>query len=323
MRRALLSMLLCAKAAAAAPRPFAIVYDAHTNTEADIEMESWLEFGQPSNREHHLDGQRNFIWWWGLRYGWLERLEVAAFVVFEQKDRPSQHAMPCIEIETGQYAACPDSSAGQDVQSRFRPARSEAGLGSLMSAVLEARWRPFEIGSKAVDPFVQLQLVAWPDRWHPLQGRLTVGASRKVGRWFFAGNLSYWDSLPTDKREGFGTPDIRRWIWIDASLGGSYAAIDDGGRFPALSLGAELWLIDSLEKEPGRGFFGERGFNLVSNSDHVHIHQVHHGGVFVGPTVSFTRGPLWGTAHLAFGLLTAPQLQRVPATARLVLGLAL
>lgn len=292
---ALLSLF--AFTAGAAPRQFSFVYDSEVTSEGNIELESWLDYGHPANTRHYTEGQQNLIWWLGGRIGWIQGLELSGFLSVEQKDRLAQD---------------PDEP---DATKKAR----ESGLFNLMAAVLDVKYRPFEPGTLVVDPYIQFQYLLWADTFapqplHPHQFHLTVGASKRIGRFYATTQLGYWDSTEVNLGEGF-----KRWIWFDTGVAASYAVLEGEGRFPAFAAGVELWSILSL----GRPEDGSNPFGVIPNGEHVHSHQIHNGGIVFGPSLSVTRGRFWSSLHVAFRLVRPVPDRETVSTARLIVGVAL
>ena len=277
--------------AAGAPRQFAIVHDAESTGHGNVEAESWIETGHPGNADGENEGQQNLLWWGGGRYGLLRNVELSGFIVVEQKNR---------------FA---------------RLGRQEESLSSLPFAMAEVKWRPLERGKLPVDPFVQLQYMFWPMGGINHQVRLVAGASRRIDRLWFSGHLGYWDSNALSRPTG-----PVRWQWFDIGLAASYAVLPGAGEFPELGVGLEAWTIESFGRDGGTRWGADGGGLIAWRGDsatRVRMPQINGGGTFIGPSVSFTRGRLWGSAHVAFELEHAPGWGPGIPTARFIIGVAL
>lgn len=275
--------------AGAAARQFPMTADGTSMTpEGDVEIESWLEFGHPADKGHQMVGQRNTIWWLGFRTGLFENVDVAQYVLVEQKNKEE------IVAGSGLY---------------------EEGKANLLGVLLDVKWRPLASRVTAVDPFVQFQYTHWAEDYHPEQLRTTLGVSKRVGRVLGAVNASYWESTVVDSA---GEGSRMRWRWVDGSAALSTAIVRGAGKSPELAIGAELWALRSLGKDvPG-------GLGVLDDVDHVHAHQVHRGGLFVGPSASMTRGRIWAAGHAAIPVQGYHREDgESPALVRFILGIAL
>lgn len=289
----LVASAICAVGASAAfagPRTLAMVQDATTTPENDVELEAWLDFGHPSgfNHDQRRPQPSNGMPWFGVRTGLLEGLEIASYLVFEKKS---------------DVARAPGSNALVEDGSGFQ----------MWSTML--KWRPVAEGRFAIDPFVQFEVIDWFERYHPIQFHLTLGGAKKIGRWSVQVNAGYWDSTNVEFREPPDSAAAPRWHWLDMSVGASFDAIV-GGRAPALALGFEAWGLIPLQA------FGL----LTSEKGHIHNHFLHGGGMVVGPTAFVSKGRLWLTGHMGMAVIgnSDPNETQVGNLfSRLVLGIAL
>lgn len=275
---ALLLLAAAAPDAGAAPRQFSISYDSRPTPEGDVEIESWTDFGHPSPED---PTQQNMLWWFGLRNGVFDHLEIATFVVVQQASRANK-------VEPGEE------------------------LSGLLFFIVEGRWHPVREQS-AFDPYVMVQYVHWGEGGDPEQIHLSSGATWRLGRVLLAGEIGYWDS--TEFREDGA---LERWRWVNASAGASAAIVQGAGTLPALAAGVEVWTLDSLDKDvPG-------GLRLVHGASEFENKQVQGDGFYGGPSMSFTRGRIWGAGHVGLLLDGARREDRPnPAMIRVMLGIAL
>ncbi len=202
---AALAIVLLAVQADAGVRRFDLTTDASSNAEGEIELEGWLDFGRP---QFAGGTATNGMAWLGARFGLLDNLELAGFLVFEKTD---------VAEPTGEKSG-------------------------LMMWVTELRWRPVEEGKWPVDFFIQAQMLHWFEAQHPLQFRFTVGVSKNVGRFLLAANFSFWESLEFNGVNGPGT----RWEWTDLSVGVSANLMEADGPRPSMNLGLEAWSLNKL-----------------------------------------------------------------------------
>lgn len=272
---AALAVMLLAFGAQAGVRRFDMTTDAASNSEGEIELEGWLDFGRPDRSPTVATTTTgNGMAWLGARFGLLDSLELAGFLVLEKRE--------------GNEGGNPlDDSSG------------------LMMWLSELRWRPVEVGKWPVDLFIQFQLMHWFEQNHPTQFRFTLGASRVVGRFLFAANVSVWTSTSffKDGREIF-------WNWMDASGGASVNIVEADGTVPSVNLGLEAWYLADV-------------FGVA-----VHNHLLMGGGVAVGPTLALARGRLWLTGHLGIPAYQPPSVASngtvlLPLVGRIMLGINL
>ena len=200
--------LLVALEAGAAVRRFDMTTDAASNSEGEIELEGWLDFGRPQLAP---SGVTNGMAWLGARFGLLDSLELSGFLVLEKSE--------------GLEGTGDDSSG-------------------LMMWLSEVRWRPVEVGKWPIDLFLQVQLMHWFERAHPTQFRVTLGVSKNLGPVLLALNFSYWDSLAFQNAAGARA----QWQWLDLSLGVAVNVIETDGSVPSVNIGIEAWsLIEAFE----------------------------------------------------------------------------
>lgn len=270
-RSELVLVALIAFSAEAGVKRFDLSNDASTNGEGEIEMEGWLDFGRPADTSHRVNPSVvNGMFWLGLRLGLLDNLELASFLVLEKKSFVAlQPEPPAVPPEPGVVAVLSEDQSG------------------IMMWVTDLRWRPVEVGKWPVDVFINAELVHWFEQYHPTQFRFTLGFSKNVGRFLFALNWSYWDSLVMTARDG--NPNGARWAWWEVALGASATVVEADGWRPMVNVGVEAW-----------GFIPRGSGGRL----HVHNHLLHGGGIVVGPTLSLARGRLWLTGHLGFPVFT-------------------
>ena len=200
--------LLVGFEATAAVRRFDMITDAASNSEGEIELEGWLDFGRPKAT---TSGSTNGMAWLGARFGLLDSLELAGFLVLEKS-----------EVAEG--------NPGDDIS-------------GLMMWVTELRWRPVEVGKWPIDLFIQGQVMHWFEPNHPTQFRVTLGVSKMLSRVLLAANASFWTSTSFRKVTSLPTdPDIM-WNWLDLSLGASVNVIEADGSVPSVSVGVEAWWL--------------------------------------------------------------------------------
>ena len=268
--------LLIAFGADAGVRRFAMTTDPSSNSEGEIELEGWLDFGRPANAAHRTDTSvTNGMFWLGLRLGLLDNLELSSFLVLEKKT--------FVELQK-EPTTLPDGTVvpPKDVNGTALISEDQSGI---MMWVSELKWRPVEVGKWPVDLFLQFQLVHWFERYHPTQFRFTLGLAKTISRVMLAANISYWDSVVGTSLNSANTVGIR-WAWWEFSVGASVNVKEADGWVPSVSTGIELWgFIPRDQGEPKL---------------HVHNHLLHGGGLVLGPNVSLARGRLWLTAHLGF-----------------------
>lgn len=234
-----LAVLLFAFGAEAGVRRFDMTTDASSNSEGEIELEGWLDFGRPAPAPSATNGMA----WLGARFGLLDNVELAGFLVLEKSELAE--------------------SVGDDTS-------------GLMMWVTELRWRFAEVGKWPIDLFIQGQLMHWFEARHPTQFRVTLGASKNIGRLLLGLNVSYWGSPTFLRADGTTTS----WHWLDLSLGASFTVVETDGSVPSISLGIEAWsLIKAFEFD-------------------IHNHHLMGGGAVLGPTLALARGRLWLTGHL-------------------------
>ena len=286
MRAVTLALVLLGFSAHATARRFDLVNDAATNTEGEIELEGWMDLGRLAAH------RTNVMFWLGARIGLLDSLELASFLVFEKRE----------------------SAIGA------APLDLDEGNG-LMEWVTELRWRPVEVGKWPIDLFFQAQLIDWFEASHPVQFRLTLGASKQVARVLIAANLSFWAStqvagpfkqapvLPSSMPLVFGDPVS--WFWLEPSVAVSVNLVEADGPVPTINLGVEAWAFIPLGTK-------------------VHSHLLMDGGLVVGPTLSASRGRLWLTAHLGIPVVELtpfpakkPSGPSLPLVGRVMLGINL
>jgi hypothetical protein len=229
-----LTVVLLGLGAHATARRFDMVTDAATNSEGELELEGWLDFGRPTAPDKANPNLTNVMAWLGMRVGLLDSLELASFLVIEKKNSPGAISMD----EAGALTAPEDQSG-------------------LMQWVAELRWRPVEVGAWPVDVFVQFQLIHWFDQ-RPLQFRFTGGVSKHLGPVLLAANFSYWDSL----RVTINSKSVE-WQWVDASAGASVKLRDADGPLPAVSVGAEFWGLIRVFEQRVRNNLLEDGGMVV------------------------------------------------------------
>ncbi len=273
-----LCALLIAFGADAGVRRFAVVADASSNTEGEIELEGWLDFGRPSDALHRVDlTVTNGMFWLGARFGLLDSLELASFLVLEKRTFIELQKEPTTDK---------DGVVHPPVNGKGVPLISEDQSG-IMEWVTDLKWRPAEVGKWPVDVFLQFELVHWFERYHPTQFRFSLGLSKNVGPVLLAANVSYWDSVvnaaPDGNRVGI------RWAWWEGSLGASANLVEADGWVPSINVGVEAW-----------GFMPRKTHEARF---HVHNHLLHGGGLVVGPTLSLARGRLWLNGHLGIPVM--------------------
>lgn len=290
--------LLIAFGANASVKHLVMANDAATNSEGEIEIQGWLDFGRPATADHGHDASlTNGMFWLGLTIGLLDSLELESFLVLEKKNF---------------VALQPDPST----YPMNMPPLAEEQSG-IMMWVTDVKWRPAEVGKWPIDIFLQFQLVHWFELYHPTQFRLTVGVSKNLGRFLLALNVNYWDSVVgvSLKENPVGV----RWAWWEFDVGVTARLIEPDGWVPSVNFGVELWgFVPRVQ--------GDTKF-------HVHNHLLHGGGMVLGPTLSLTRGRLWLTGHLGvpiFVPLFDPktgvhigQGPDLPLVGRIILGLNL
>lgn len=202
--------LVAATEAGATIRHFDLTTEAASNAEGELELEGWLDFGRPPPGGQGLAAVKpNAMAWMGIRFGLLDNVELASFLVFEKTEAGPEF-----------FLASDDHSG-------------------LMMWVTELRWRPVEVGAWPIDVFVQGQLFHWFESFHPTQFRITVGLSRSVGRVILAGNISVWTSPAFQNEQGASA----HWTWMDASIGVSANLVETDGTIPKINLGVEAWSL--------------------------------------------------------------------------------
>lgn len=206
----LLIALVAAVPAHATIRHFDLTTEAASNSEGEIELEGWLDFGRPPPGGAGVAPVKpNGVAWMGIRAGLLDGLELASFLVFEKTEAGPE------------FFAANDDTSG------------------LMMWMTELRWRPVEVGAWPIDVFVQGQVYHWFEAFHPTQFRITLGLSKTISRVVLAGNISVWTS-PSFANEA-GMP--AHWTWMDASIGASANVIESDGSIPKVNLGLEVWSL--------------------------------------------------------------------------------